>query len=265
MKRILFLAVIVSLCSVMLFSCTSMKEKNGVITYLRTDGAGYDNIIKSHEHVQKYRGETVCYNSNDEMINALVSREIKSFTVSESIAKRIAQDNEELTVSDRDIGRVSYAMMTTDREEDAYSMLNGAISMLKTRGVIDELAAKYIGSGLSTNIEMPYFGGEQTLKIGIVGEMSPIDSVSDKGEGVGFNVALLAKIAETLEINIKTVKIDSSERVSALRSGKIDALFCVRIEMNCPLCDDTLDVDAISGMALTESYLTEKNRIVILK
>ncbi|MBQ5660201.1 MAG: transporter substrate-binding domain-containing protein [Lachnospiraceae bacterium] len=49
--------------------------------------------------------------------------------------------------------------------------------------------------------DLPYFEGARTIKIGVTGDLPPMDFVAANGKAAGFNIALLTEIANRAQVN----------------------------------------------------------------
>lgn len=57
------------------------------------------------------------------------------------------------------------------------------------------------------------------MKVGVTGDLPPMDYVAPDGRFAGFNTAVLAEIGKRMQRNIKLVQVDSIGRALALSEG----------------------------------------------
>ncbi|MEG0961757.1 MAG: transporter substrate-binding domain-containing protein [Lachnospiraceae bacterium] len=114
---------------------------------------------------------------------------------------------------------------TADRD-----LLNDGLTTLTTNGTLAALEAKYITANVvdSSEVVLPKTDGAKTIKVGVTGDMPPMDYVSADGKPSGFNVALLAALGSELKINFELVTIEADARFIALEQGTVDMLFWLR-------------------------------------
>ena len=98
-----------------------------------------------------------------------------------------------------------------------------ALTSIKNDGTLEYLQVHFLSGG--ENVEFSEFDGAETVKIGVTGDIPPVDYVNPDGKPAGFNIAILSEIARRLKINVKLVHIDAGARASALASGRVDAVF----------------------------------------
>ena len=120
----------------------------------------------------------------------------------------------------------------------------------------------YINSDPETK-ELPKFDGAKTIKVGVTGDVPPMDFVASNGKAAGFNIALLAEIANRAQVNIELVQVDTDARAMALSSGKVDAVFWTR-SVTCKECNKTF-AENIEGTLVTESYFSDTIAKIELK
>ena len=78
-------------------------------------------------------------------------------------------------------------------------------------------------------VEIAKIDGAETVRVGVTGDLPPIDYVDEAGIPAGFNTAVLAEISRRTGKNIELVSIDSGARSIALSQGKVDVVFWSRI------------------------------------
>ena len=116
------------------------------------------------------------------------------------------------------------------RKEDSAlkADLDKTIDAMKADGTLDKLVKTYITdakAGKIAKVDIPKFDGAPTIKIGVTGDLPPLDLVLEDGTPAGFNTAMLAEIAKRLNRNIEIVQITSGARAAALASDQIDVIF----------------------------------------
>ena len=144
--------------------------------------------------------------------------------------------------------------------------LDKVIDEMKADGTLDKLINDYVtnpekGKPLPA-VEIPMTEGAYTIKVGVTGDLPPLDYVSADGKPAGFNTALLAEIAKRSGINISLVDIDSGARAAALNSKLIDVVFWVIVPFG---NDMPIDLDTPEGLKLSKPYFKDTVAVVKLK
>ena len=103
---------------------------------------------------------------------------------------------------------------------------NQAIADLKADGTLDALRASIMDLN---RVELEEIDNAETIRVGVTGDLPPIDYVDEGGNPAGFNTAVLAEISKRIGKNIKLVSIDSGARSLALSQGIVDVIFWSRI------------------------------------
>ena len=117
------------------------------------------------------------------------------------------------------------------RKEDTQlkADLDKVITDMKSDGSLDKLINDYVKNidkdKAPPAIDIPKVDGAQTIKVGVTGDLPPLDYVSADGKASGFNTALLAEIAKRLNRNVEIIQIESGARAAALNSDLIDVVF----------------------------------------
>jgi hypothetical protein len=137
---------------------------------------------------------------------------------------------------------------------------------MKEDGTLDSLMESELMAYINSDPEpkdLPHFDGARTIKIGVTGDLPPMDFVAANGKAAGFNIALLTEIANRAQVNFELVQIETDARAMALSSGKVDAVFWTR-SSTCTKCGAT-SVNGVEGILATESYFTDYSASLKLK
>ena len=103
---------------------------------------------------------------------------------------------------------------------------NQAIADMKADGTLDALRASIMDLN---KVEIKEIDNAETIRVGVTGDLPPIDYVDEEGIPAGFNTAVLAEISKRIGKNIELVSIDSGARSLALSQGIVDVIFWSRI------------------------------------
>ena len=262
----------VLLAGLMLLSLAACGGKDENIVKRGTLQAEGMNEIRSSEHnarrmnENKYDAEDVNYSNLSAALMDLESGKINFLSIEKCTADYVATHNDKFTVVDANDRKVDYSMMIMDSNTEVYNILDDAIKAMKKDGTLDSLIENelkaYINSD-PTPKELPHFDGAMTIKVGVTGDMPPMDFVASNGKAAGFNIALLAEIANRAKVNIELVQIETGARAMALSSGKVDAVFWAKSTV-CTVCNTTA-TEKIDGTLLTESYFSDYSARLLLK
>ena len=81
-------------------------------------------------------------------------------------------------------------MMTMDTNKEVYDILNNAIVEMKADGTLDSLIENELKAYIESDPlakDLPHFDGARTIKIGVTGDLPPMDFVAANGKTAGFN------------------------------------------------------------------------------
>lgn len=152
------------------------------------------------------------------------------------------------------------------RKEDSAlkADLDKTLKAMKADGSLDKLIKDYITDVDKAKdppkVEIPKIDGAQSIKVGVTGDLPPLDLVLPDNSPAGFNTALLAEVAKRLNKNIELVQIDSGARAAALSADQIDVVFWAIVPVGEVF---PADIDKPEGIELSEPYF--KDSIAHLK
>lgn len=235
-------------------------EKVGMLTRSNLDEKQVDDHMKNFNssHGVITSQQTTYYNNLNSMQMGLTSGSIDTIRTYGSVANYMTGRNSELAIKDSQtvklVDNFSCAMRESDTE--LKSEFDAAINSMKKDGTLNNLVEKFI-KNLKPNEEppavaMPQIAGADTIKVGVTGDLPPLDLILADGTPAGFNTAVLAEISQRIGKNIELVTIESNARAAALTSETVDVIFwTVTPNGESPLPANS---DTPAGVALTQSY-----------
>jgi len=246
--------------------------KLGMISHLNVTEKRMDEILKIVEEDSNVplTNFTVTYYDNLKLMQmGLESGSVDQISLYTSVANYITANNNKVeNVNDLTLKTLADNFCFAVRKDDSalQADLNKAIGDMKTDGTLDKLAKEYITDfdkgQAPPAIEIPMTEGAQTIKVGVTGDLPPLDYVSADGKAAGFNTALLAEVAKRSGKNIEVVDIDSGARAAALTSGQIDVIFWVVVPT---VSKVPSDIDKPEGVELSDPYFKDNVEHLKLK
>ncbi len=254
---------------------SSAPIKLGMITPLNTDETTLGELIdkgaeklgdKDIKHLPKF------YDNLNTMQLAVEAGEIEQISTFQSVANYLIASNDKYElVENKNLEKINSVFCFAVRKEDTQlkADLDKVIGEMKSDGSLDKLTKEYVNDVKADNIpkvEIPTIDGAETIKVGVMGDLPPLDLILPDNSPAGFNTALLAEIAKRLNKNIEIVQIDGGARAAALSSKVIDVVFWVIVPLgndDIPLEHLFLDIDKPEGVELSEPYF--KDNVAHLK
>lgn len=241
---------------------SDLKDKNiGICTF--SDGFDSKNAKKTFvqltgvniNSIEPYEAGT------DNAILTLQSGKINALVTTNFEADYYAKMNEKFRAIDfpeYPVKEVAY-MGVAKNQPEIFDILNSSISELKKNGVLTELTDKYVTNltkkTQEETITIPNTKGAKTIKVAITGSAIPLDYFDAAGNPAGFDVALLAKIAELKGVNFDIKTYEPNGGLAAVTSGKADVYFCLNSDKSIydsGACKKSLN--EIYGIKATDFY-----------
>ncbi|MBQ9497902.1 MAG: transporter substrate-binding domain-containing protein, partial [Selenomonadaceae bacterium] len=179
--------------------------KLGMIRHLNATEQRMDEILKM---VQEDSGVKVThyvptyYDSLNLMQMGIESGSVDQISLYKSVAEYLIANNDKYeNVPELTLKTLSDNFCFAVRKEDAAlkADLDKALDEMKADGSLEKLATEYIVNvdkgQVPPAVEIPMTDGADTIKVGVTGDLPPLDYVSADGQAAGFNTALLAEIA----------------------------------------------------------------------
>ena len=270
MKRILAI-ILAGLMLLSLVACGAKDENVLKLGTLETSGTQLTHNEEHTKQMEKHVGDSNkenverLYNNLSTALMDLESGKIDYLGLEECTANYVAVRNDKITVTALP-RKTNFSMMTLDNNKEVYDILNIAIKEMKADGTLDALIENELKAYIERDPvakDLPHFDGAKTIKIGVTGDVPPMDFVAANGKAAGFNIALLTEIANRAQVNFELVQIETGARPMALSSGKVDAVFWAK-SGTCTVCNTTA-TEGIEGTIITESYFSDNTASISLK
>lgn len=194
--------------------------------------------------------------SMTEALLSLKMKKVDTLLITDSAAAYIAStDDTLLAYMDprlKDFADISLSMLLLSKNAELGQAIDLAIDALRQEGVIDSLAGMLFGGEPP---EVPEAQNtDRELKVGVTGDIPPVDYVDAMGRPSGYNVSLMRFIGEKIGASIAFVPITKAAAASALITGRIDVLFWQEQSLSSEI---TALVGALSDLVfITQPYLT---------
>ena len=185
------------------------------------------------------------YDSLNAMLLGLDSGEVKAISVPYYTAKYLCSTNSKVKLkreyhpenakglSDWALARLcdGYSFMLKEENTALRDEFDAQIKAMKEDGTLQKLVDEYIikasEGGEAVAVSFEQFEGDP-MKVGVTGDLPPMDYVAPDGRFAGFNTAVLAEIGKRMQRNIELVQVDSIGRALALSEGVVDVVFWTR-------------------------------------
>ena len=252
---------------------SAAELKLGMVTRLNTDEKNMGSVldqfaekigVKDTKHLPKF------YDSFNAMQMGLESGQIEAISTYKSVAKYVVANNDKMEIVPNEaLNKItdSFCFAVRKDEKQLRDDLNKVIDEMKADGSLDKLINDYVtnvnkGQALP-KVDIPKTEGAQTIKVGVTGNLPPLDLILPDNTPAGFNTAMLAEIAKRLGRNVEIVQIESGARAAALNSKLIDVVFWVIV----PFGNDDIpaDLDKPEGLELSKPYFKDDVAVIKLK
>jgi len=187
------------------------------------------------------------YDSLNALLMALQSGEVDDLILPYYTAKYLCSTNDGIRISsgyhpEKATGIAEWALSLIS---DGYSFMlkedntalkdafDAQLTAMKEDGTLQKLINEHIlkvseGSE-PVAVSFEQFEGDP-IKVGVSGDLPPMDYVSPDGSFAGFNTAVLAEIGKRMQKNIELVQVENVGRALALSEGVVDVVFWTRAQ-----------------------------------
>ncbi len=194
---------------------------------------GYKDSLLAYVMDGKFKPEGTSmkfYDSVTLMQLALNKGDIDVFTAPEFVGEYMLRANPEYILRGFMVGKnpIALAFGFLEENRELCDRFSKAVEAMEEEGKIGLLTRDFItgpAAGNPTKVKFEKFDGAETINVAVTGDMPPIDYVGADGEPAGFNTAILSEIGRRLHVNINVVNIETGARATALKTGRVNAVF----------------------------------------
>lgn len=247
------------------------KATIGVITHLNASEEKYNEVMQKLE--KSYRpskanlsAQYKYYNNLRDMQLALSAEQIDMLSTYQCVADYMLRNDDKLEIlkSERVLSD-SFCLAVREGDTILKNDLNKAIKTMLGDGTLADLSKKYITDlkGEPPAVPIENIPDAETIKVGVTGDLPPLDMILADGSPTGFSTAVLAEISKRIGKNIELVSGESDARAALLTSKSADVIFWVSVPKDSTLVP--ADIDKPEGIAVTEPYYHDSIVHVALK
>ena len=229
--------------------------KIGLIAQLNTTPEQMDEVME----LMGVDTQMTYYDTFTSMQMALSSKNIDEVQTYKSVAKYMTAQNSQFEIKKEQTVKLvdSFCCAMRDEDVDLKNDFDSAINAMKNDGALDNLIKTYITDLESDppTVDIAKIDGADTIKVGVTGDLPPLDLVLANGKPAGFNTAVLSEISKRINKNIELIQIDSAARAAALTSKQVDVVFWIVVPQ-----DDKrpTNMDKPAGVSVTTSYYQDE-------
>ena len=228
----------------------------------------------------KSRHKPKFYDNLRSMQMAIEAGEVQEISLYKSVADYIVATNDKFEiVPNNALEKIGYSFCFAVRKSnvqmepnpDKFNAqlkddLDKVIGDMKADGTLDKLINEYITNvdkgQAPPKVEIPTIDGAPPLKVGITGDLPPLDLILPDNSPAGFNTAMLAEVAKRLGRNVELVQIESGARATALNTKFIDVVFWAIVPLGKEM---PIDLDKPEGLELSTPYFQDNIAHIRLK
>lgn len=169
------------------------------------------------------------FNSIMDEAMALKSNKIDAFLAPTPTLVSLVAKNPELKILDEEVCAVDSAVAVRKEDTELKQQINEALTKLQDDGTISQIFEKWTKDPLSLPPMSDIKIDETlpTLTIATNSTFEPYSFKDEHGDFVGTEIELAMRVCQIIGRNPKFIDVNVDGLVTALVSGKADAIFCI--------------------------------------
>ena len=127
-----------------------------------------------------------------------------------------------------------FSFLFMQENEELRDLFNGALKEMREDGTYKRLMEGQVAAAIfqpetePAAAEIRPVEGAETIRVGVTGDLPPIDYFTADGKPAGFSTDILSEISRRTGRNIEFVSVSSGSRMTALNTGRVDVIFWAR-------------------------------------
>lgn len=187
-----------------------------------------DELAPSEEKWQKITSNTSSVGNLSEAMMSLTSGRADAFYSTYESLRYMASQNEGFVAVPFN-EQYSLHIVAKETNGEMITGINAALKTLIEDGSMEMLWQSHIEDVIAGEepavSQPPAEEGARIYKIGVSGDMPPMDYTAADGAPAGYNTALLSMLSDHMGVSFELVVIESGARYAALTAGTIDGFF----------------------------------------
>ncbi len=221
-------ALAMTLALLLLVGCAAALAEGNVLVMVNFPAEVPSDTREFVRQHMEY-GEVLLVPGFSEVIAALTGGRADMSIMAAYTGSYAVQCNQELGMQALPILPMNFHMILRSADTALYESVNQALKQLVAAGVLEARYQEQVINFREEDAEqadvLDKGNYEKTLRVGVSGDMPPMDFINAAGQPAGYNVAVLYEMEKLLKMNIETVIVPSEARYQALLSEKIDVFF----------------------------------------
>ncbi len=246
--------------------------KLGMIRYMNASENQINEYMGKYEEMHGIKGfhhNVIFYDNLNLMLMGLNSKSVEKISTYKCVAKYTIARNENLDITNEKNDMIDdFCFALREDDVELKNSIDKAIKEMEEDNIIDKLIKEYIidvQNNEPSAVEIAHIDGAQTIKVGVTGDLPPLDLITADGKAAGFNTAVLSEISKHIGKNIELVQIEGGARAAALNSKNVDVLFWAIIPKNDTLKFIPQNVDKPAGIEFSSPYYEDSIVHIALK
>lgn len=230
-KSNLFFVLVLILSMV---GCTPKENTVGLLGDFDKDSKNHINrVLDTNVDGDGIKRKYIEFDNINTLLLALKSSKVSHVIVDETTARYYTKRQSGFSYQVNDPTKVTkYSLCFKEDKKELCDKISAIIEQLSSEGFLDIIKVNFIDNVINGvdpgALNLVHFDDKETYKIGVTGDLPPMDYVDADGRPAGYNVALLNEISKRLKVNFELVDLDTGAKSQALSKGRVDAIFWVR-------------------------------------
>lgn len=196
------------------------------------------------------------YKKGSDAIQSLKQGKIDCVVIDSQPALEFVEKNGDLRILESEFAEEDYAIAISKENTKLKEDINAALKELKEEGVLEQIAANYIGD--ETKGTCPYespehvTGSNGTLVMATNASFKPYEFY-ENGKIVGIDAEMAQAIADKLDMKLEILNMDFDAIINAVQAGKADI----------GVAGMTVTEERLKSIDFTDSYAKAKQVVIV--
>lgn len=204
-----------------------------------------------------------------EALMLLTSGRVDAFAMFSDCTRYLASRNDGM-IAFNGLPDVTLHMIAKEDHAALIGQIDEALAAMAGDGTLDALRQTHVEDVIAgadpVAVALPVIDGAPTYRVGVSGDLPPLDYTTADGVPAGYNTALLAALSDRLGVNFEPVTMEGGARFLSLETGTIDLFFWHNTtDYGLGLTDEaaieavgTIVVQSVEGYTISAPYSTMK-------
>lgn len=222
MKKLILFLVLLRIV-IMSSALTALSADDGFDITTANIGVMTGSTGESYAVEHYPNAEIESYNDYMDAVAALSANKLTAVIMFDATAMNVVNENPSMIMDEERLVEETISIVVDKGQTELLNQFNDVLRQLEEDGTLADMEQRWMKSAVQEAVDIPLSDGP-VLKVATTATKNPFSIKDEDGNITGFSAELALRAGQIMNRQIEFVIVDFSALISALKSGKADAI-----------------------------------------